>query len=59
MPEFDDFKLLLKRRVSLITWLKDYKRTTTFMEYCDKDPKPYYVRKKQFIKELLLKVVGK
>lgn len=59
MPEFDDFKLLLKRKVSLITWLKDYKRTTAFMEYCDKDPKPYYVRKKQFIKELLLKVVGK
>ena len=59
MPEFDDFTLLLKRKVSLTTWWKDYKRTSTFMEYCDKDPKPYYVRKKQFVKHLLHKVVGK
>ena len=56
MPEFDDFMLLLKRKVSLFTWLKDYKRTTTFMEYCDKDPQPYYVRKKQFIKLLISKI---
>lgn len=43
MPEFDDFMLLLKRKVSLRTWWKDYKRTTTFMEYSKDDPKPYFV----------------
>ena len=58
MPEFDDLMLLLKRKVSLITWLKDYKRTTTFMEYCDKDPKPYYVRRRQFIKYMYHKLLG-
>lgn len=57
MPEFDDFMLLLKRRVSLSTWWKDYRRTTTFMEFCDTDPQPYYVRKKQFIRHLLNKAI--
>jgi len=57
MPEFDDFMLIFKRKVSLFTWWNDYKRTTTFMEYCDKDPKPYYVKKKQFIKHLINKII--
>lgn len=55
MPEFDDFLLVLKRKVSMNTWWKDYKRTTTFMEYSKDDPKPYFVRRKQFIKRLLKK----
>jgi len=59
MPEFDDVMLLLKGRVSFAVWLKDYRRTSTFMEYCDKDPKPYSVRKKQFIKHLLRKLLGR
>ena len=57
MPEFDDFMLVLKRKVSLCTWWKDYRHTTTFMEYCKMDPKPYYIRKKQFIKHLLNKII--
>lgn len=57
MPEFDDFMLVLKRNVSLRTWWKDYKRTATFMEYCKMDPKPYYVRRKQFVKHLFKKIV--
>lgn len=57
MPEFDDFLLVLKRKVSMNTWWKDYKRTTTFMEYSKDDPKPYYIRKKQFIKHLLNKII--
>ena len=59
MPEFDDFSLLLKRKVSITQWLKDYKRTSTFMEYCKNDPKPYYVRKKQYLKHLLFRLLGK
>lgn len=57
MPEFDDFMLVLKRKVSLCTWWKDYKHTTTFMEYSKMDPKPYYIRKKQFIRHLLNKII--
>lgn len=57
MPEFDDFMLVLKRKVSLRTWWKDYKRTTTFMEYSNDDPWPYFVRKRQFIKRLLKKII--
>lgn len=57
MPEMDDFMLMLKRKVSYRTWRRDYKRTTTFMEYCPTDPKPYKVRKNQFIKHLLKKVL--
>lgn len=58
MPEFDDFLLVLKRKVPMNTWWKDYKRTTTFMEYSKDDPKPYFVRRKQFIKRLLKKITG-
>ena len=57
MPEFDDFILVLKRKVLLRTWWNDYKRTTTFMEYSNDDPKPYIVRKRQFIKRLLKKII--
>lgn len=52
MPEFDDFILLLKRKVSFLTWVRDYRRTHTFMEYSKEDPKPYYIKKKQFIFQL-------
>ena len=57
MPEFDDFMLVLKRKVSLRKWWNDYKRTTTFMEYSNDDPKPYSVRKRQFINRLLKKII--
>lgn len=57
MPEFDDFILVLKRKVPFLSWWKDYKRTTTFMEYCKEDPRPYYVRRNQFLKRLLNKLI--
>lgn len=57
MPEIDDFRLMLKGKVSLRTWLRDYKRTTTFMEYSDKDPMPFKIRRKQFILDLIHKIV--
>jgi predicted ATP-grasp superfamily ATP-dependent carboligase len=47
MPEFQDFKLVLQRKVSLIQWLKDWKRTDYFMEYDKNDSKPFW----QFIKD--------
>lgn len=42
MPEFQDIKLLLQRKVSLGQWLKDWKRTDFFMEYDKQDPKPFW-----------------
>ncbi len=42
MPEFQDIKLVLQRKVSLFRWLKDWKRTDFFMEYDKRDPKPFW-----------------
>lgn len=42
MPEFQDFKLVLQRKISLFDWVKDWKRTDYFMEYDSKDKKPFY-----------------
>lgn len=42
MPELQDFKLVLQRRVSFVQWLKDWKRTDFFMEYDKKDRKPFF-----------------
>lgn len=42
MPEFQDIKLVLQRKISLVQWLKDWKRTDCFLEYNKKDPKPFF-----------------
>lgn len=42
MPELQDFKLVLQRRLSFVQWLKDWKRTDYFMEYDKKDKKPFF-----------------
>lgn len=42
MPELQDFKLVLQRRVSFVQWLKDWKRTNYFMEYDKKDKNPFF-----------------
>lgn len=57
MPEFDDFILVLKRRVSFWTWIKDIKRTDCFMEYDKTDKNAFYARLGQFVKTLVKKVV--
>lgn len=43
MPEFNDFKLVLQRKVGLIQWLKDWKRTDYFMEWDKHDQKPFWM----------------
>lgn len=43
MPEFNDFSLVLKRKVSFNEWLRDIKRTDCFMEYDKTDKKPFYI----------------
>lgn len=50
MPEFQDIKLVLQRKVSLWQWIKDFKRTDYFMEYDKNDPKPFW----QFIKDKII-----
>ena len=42
MPEFQDFKLVLERKVSPIQWIKDWKRTDFFMEYDPLDKRPFW-----------------
>jgi predicted ATP-grasp superfamily ATP-dependent carboligase len=42
MPEFQDFKLVLQRKVGLKQWLKDVRRTDYFMEYDAKDKAPFW-----------------
>ena len=42
MPEFQDFKLVLQRKVGILQWLKDWKRTDVFMEYASDDKRPFF-----------------
>lgn len=42
MPELQDFKFVLQRKVSFVQWLRDWKRTDFFMEYDKNDKKPFF-----------------
>lgn len=42
MPEFQDIKLVLQRKVPLYRWLKDWKQTDYFMEYDKQDKRPFF-----------------
>ncbi len=42
MPEFQDFKLVLQRKVKLGQWLKDVHRTDAFLDWDKKDKKPFF-----------------
>lgn len=42
MPEFQDLKLVIQRRISLWQWTKDWKRTNVFLEYAKDDKKPFF-----------------
>ena len=42
MPEFQDLKLVIQRKISLCQWMKDWKRTDYFMEYDKNDPGPFW-----------------
>ena len=42
MPEFQDFKLVLQRKISLGKWLKDLIRTDSFMVYAKNDKRPFF-----------------
>ena len=42
MPEFQDFKLVLQRRLSFGRWLKDLHLTDVFLEYTKDDKRPFF-----------------
>lgn len=42
MPEFQDFKLVLQRKISLLEWMNDWLSTDYFMEYDKRDKKPFF-----------------
>ena len=41
MPEFQDFKLVLQRKVGLCQWIRDMRRTDFFLDWNVKDKKPF------------------
>lgn len=56
MPEVDDFKQsVLKRRISLLQWVKDVRKTDSFMEYAKDDRKPFYARIKHELRCIIKK----
>ena len=42
MPEYQDFKLVLQRKVKLGRWLKDVRRTDAFLDWNKNDMKPFF-----------------
>lgn len=42
MPEFQDFKLVLQQKISIVQWVKDWKRTNCFLIYDKRDKKPFF-----------------
>ena len=41
MPEFNDYLFVRRKELSLISWLKDVRRTDRFMEFDKHDLKPF------------------
>lgn len=57
MPEFNDFKNVLNRKLSILQWLKDVRRTDCFMEYDSQDSKPFWMYLVNKIKSPFLKIL--
>lgn len=55
MPEFTDFSMMLKGKVSFIQWIKDVAQTDCFMEFDKKDMRPFF----SGLKLNLLRIVKK
>lgn len=47
MPEYQDLKLVLQRKISLLQWIRDWRRTDYYMEYDKDDSKPFW----QYLKD--------
>ncbi len=59
MPEFADLSLVVHRKLSLFTWLKDIRRTDRFMEYDKHDKVPFYQLLNEFTKRGVKKIEHK
>lgn len=57
MPEFDDIIFVLKGKLSLFKWIKDVRRTTSFMEYDKDDKAPFRKKTKGFIRFLIHRIL--
>lgn len=42
MPEFQDFKLVIQRKVGLVQWLRDLRRTDSLLDWNKEDKKPFF-----------------
>lgn len=56
MVEFEDFNFVLKRKVSLLRWLKQKKGCKCLYFYDEEDKRPYHIKKKKYIKFLQKKI---
>lgn len=59
MPEFDDLILLLKGKVGLFTWIRDFRKTDCFMEFSKNDMRPFFYGLYGFILRTIRFVVKK
>ncbi len=58
MPEFNDFRNVISRRISIFQWLKDVVRTDCFMEFSFMDQKPFWAYLRTKIKHYFSKIVN-
>ena len=54
-----DFCHVLEHRLSLFAWVKDLRRTNTFLLYNNLDKAPFKKRRKSIIKKIVKYVIGK
>lgn len=59
MPEFDDFINVIKRKISLLQWIRDIRQTNCFMEYDPTDLKPFFVGLNQQVSNYLKLILRK
>lgn len=57
MVEFSDFNFVLKGKVNVVKWLKDYRSSDCKYFYSKLDPKPYKQKRKEYIKFLIKRIL--
>lgn len=60
MPEFDDFRcFVLTRKIKLVQWISDVRRTDAFMEFDREDIMPFWILLKAFLLRGVKKIKNK
>lgn len=56
MVEFNDFNFVLKKKIGLFKWLKEYKNAECKYYYSVEDPKPYQLKKREYIRFIMNRI---